>query len=946
MFKLETKKETKGIIKSIIVILIILFISVSYFIVSQVKTSMEERIKLQEEYISYIKVDVSNSIESIYVLLDRVRSLPSFDDVIFNLQTLFDKSKEDALFSKHIDIIFESEPIDYIFIINEQSREILKIFDKNNLEDDLEDSINAIVPTLTNNDIELFNISNKSNDNKLGLGFAVNENYYDGFNILAFLDYDNLISKEFKNRTEKIYFINSKGEVLFSQDKNGKKTIEKLLDKYGLAFFNEKNIINKNNVNLNVGYLHYSDNNIFVSEELSKDLYIIVSYEFEKYKMLFSNKNAIIILITFIIACLSIVGVLIDSKNRSEKWVKSEKNRLIDIIKNEKTDKFQLESNLRFYKHFFYDSKVPIIILETNLNNIYMANNAALEFYNYQTEEELKKLSLGDICNYDINKSTKQEIETITHYKFERPKEKRLVRIQFTHYDELELLILFVLSHNRISDEKYREMQVEIFHEIRSPLQGAYDANEMIENATSDYNEYTNLIKYSLINVLEMTNSALAIDKISHSRNIVNESNFDVVSLVKDIISSIRFQDSNSNIFNYQVIKKTENDIIYLDNYNIKSDIFKIRHILMNLVSNASEYTKYGKIIIGVEILTSLNQDIIKFSVSDTGKGFDRNEIEVMYDDYEMFDNESYDFKSTELELGIAKKYVEILKSELKLITEINHGSIFSFKLYLEKTLSKGVFLISNKSILVVDNDEINCKYVKQFCEKTFECKVKTLTNENKIFDELSKSKYDCVLLDQNLNFFLGTDIVQLIRSSSNKITSKIPIILMNDSNKDIIKEKYNISKILLKPFTNNELKEEIVKIFKLNINSEIKEMINKSVSKNVIDASMINETINVLGRETFIDMIETFINNSYEDVLELNELIIIEEYELLLAVLHRLKGSLLYFSPIESKNKINSLEAILKEKKYKKFIEEFEEFKINYDALVKELDIIRKKLE
>ena len=577
-----------------------------------------------------------------------------------------------------------------------------------------------------------------------------------------------------------------------------------------------------------------------------------------------------------------------------------------------------------------------------------MVNNAALKFYNYEDEDEFKKLSLGDICNYDINKINKEEIETITHYKFERPKEKRLVRVEFTHYGELELLVLFILSHNRISDEKYREMQVEIFDEIRSPLQGAYGANEMIENSTNDYNEYTNLIKYSIINVLEMTNSALTVEKISHSKKVINRSNFDVVSLVRDIISSIRFQDSNNNIFNYQVVKKIDDNISYLDKYNIESDIFKIRHILMNLVSNASKYTSYGKITVEVEIVTNLNQDVIKFSVSDTGKVFNKKQIEVMYDDYAVVDDESYSFKSIRLEIGIAKKYVEILKSELKLITEINSGNIFSFKLYLENTLSKDTFLISNKSILVVDDDEINCKFIKQFCEKTFKCKVKTLTNENKIFDELSKFKYDCVILDQNLKSFLGTDIIKLIRSSSNKIILKVAIILMSDSyiDKNILKEEYNISKLILKPFTNNEIKEEIIKIFNLNINSDIKEIIDENVSENVIDAKMINETINVLGREAFIDMIESFINNSYEDILELNELIIIEEYELLLAVLHRLKGSMLYFSPIESKKKINSLEDILKEKKFKKFVVEFEKFKNLYDVLAKELDLIRKKLE
>lgn len=61
--------------------------------------------------------------------------------------------------------------------------------------------------------------------------------------------------------------------------------------------------------------------------------------------------------------------------------------------------------------------------------------------------------------------------------------------------------------------------------------------------------------------------------------------------------------------------------------------------------------------------------------------------------------------------------------------------------------------------------------------------------------------------------------------------------------------------------------------------------------------------------------------------------------------VIHRLKGSMPYFAPVECKEIILNLEQLLNSESYFKFIDNFEIFKDAHDILIRELKNVYRKL-
>lgn len=95
-----------------------------------------------------------------------------------------------------------------------------------------------------------------------------------------------------------------------------------------------------------------------------------------------------------------------------------------------------------------------------------------------------------------------------------------------------------------------------------------------------------------------------------------------------------------------------------------------------NFISNAIRYShQNSKIIITVKSI----DDKIEFSVKDFGKGIDSKYTNKIFDRY--FRIPGNDKEGTGLGLAICKEFIEAQKGSIGVISEINKGSIFYFKL-------------------------------------------------------------------------------------------------------------------------------------------------------------------------------------------------------------------------------------------------------------------------
>jgi signal transduction histidine kinase/HAMP domain-containing protein len=107
-------------------------------------------------------------------------------------------------------------------------------------------------------------------------------------------------------------------------------------------------------------------------------------------------------------------------------------------------------------------------------------------------------------------------------------------------------------------------------------------------------------------------------------------------------------------------------------------DARRIRQVLINLLSNAIKFTRQGEVNFRVRIVN----DRVEFSVSDTGMGIPKEEIEAIFRPFERARGaKQMAIEGTGLGLAISRFLVEAHGSMLEVETEVGKGSSFRFSL-------------------------------------------------------------------------------------------------------------------------------------------------------------------------------------------------------------------------------------------------------------------------
>lgn len=722
------------------------------------------------------------------------------------------------------------------------------------------------------------------------------------YTLAMIIDFEAILPDHFVKQNYTVHLLAKSGKPIMLGPNDA--LISELQNIYSPTVFNGGTGYNKEKREITISDFNYYDGHIIISDNYHS-ITLIIAKPYEKYTLNNTHQGLTTRVVIFGILMTAVIATIIYSSQKTKKWIDVDKQFLNDIIEMDKIQIAELKKELKFYKDYFMDSKLPIMFVDKENFRIVNANKSAMIFYDY-TEEEMSELYLTEICKWDADEIS--DIVSMEHIKRNGNKEYRSVRLQDGSFNDAELLIMMVMN-DQVSEVNNDKLKMEMFHEIRSPLQGAFGAVEMIEKATDNFGEYTNIIKRSLSNVLTMTNNVLAHGKLNHQKSKVLYSDFDLVQLVTEVISTTVYQDKHYNLIAGQVQENVDDVLIPLNNYIVNSDGIKLRQILLNLMSNASKYTIDGMINMTVDITRKDSNDILIFRVTDTGTGLSKEEIDKIFEAYTTF-SENSNVQSTGIGMGITKKYIEMLGSELHINSEKGVGSTFSFSLEVKGTKRSAMPDGSQKSVLIVDDDEISCDFLKHLLEKELHCYVKTLTNESTLFTELNHNHYDCLIIDQNLNHFNGVDMIRLIKSSINKRLVEMPIVLITASRTTQELKKLSepyVDEIILKPFENDDVVKALHAIF--NTETIYKDDVCKHIDENIIDKKILCETYEAVGKEVFIELITKFIANSADEIKLIKKAATNNDFSKISGILHRLKGSMSYFSPKECQRLLLELE-------------------------------------
>jgi PAS domain S-box-containing protein len=203
-------------------------------------------------------------------------------------------------------------------------------------------------------------------------------------------------------------------------------------------------------------------------------------------------------------------------------------------------------------------------------------------------------------------------------------------------------------------------------HEFRTPLSTVLSSAALLSRYTltedqSKREKHIRRIKESVKHLNDLLEDFLNLGKLEEGRVFTQVKPFNVKEQVKDVLDEIK-----------GMLKERQDMLLeYAGEEEFTTDNRLLKNILLNLLSNAIKFSEEGKNI-NVRIENFNNRLVVE--VKDRGIGISKEDMQHMFSTFYRGRN-AVNIQGTGLGLHIVKRYVNLLKGEIRLTSELNEGT-------------------------------------------------------------------------------------------------------------------------------------------------------------------------------------------------------------------------------------------------------------------------------
>jgi len=395
---------------------------------------------------------------------------------------------------------------------------------------------------------------------------------------------------------------------------------------------------------------------------------------------------------------------------------------LIEDITERVELRIKLQENEEKFRSIVHNS--PCIIMQADRQGI-------ISFINYEYSglepENITGKSIYDLIPLEYHDAAKTTIknvfETGESYSFESiglaTSEnavwyKNIVSAIRKNDKVIGLAILATdISEQKQTEIMKTEFISSVSHELRTPLTIIRESLSLLSDGlfgelNKDQVDIVNPAMEDVDRLGRIINNLLDISKMDGQKIKIEREIVDIVKLARGVVKSFENQVASKNI---ELVLTSNQESI-----NIYLDRDRIIQVIMNLIGNATKFTKEGKI----EVIITEKKNIVECCIADTGKGINTKDLGTIFDRFHQVGKVvKAGEKGSGLGLSISKGIVKLHRGKIWVISKIDKGSKFYFSLpkyspdeIILENIDKGIDAASKKhiklSLLLVRIDNLS----------------------------------------------------------------------------------------------------------------------------------------------------------------------------------------------------------------------------------------------